>query len=406
MIINLKIRYDRAPNVIVTFDLQNIKDIPLKYNISIPQAYYLMGKVLEPLGMKWIEQSTYVSLNPVDYEEISKNFIILNNEEKFITEHLNILTATKIYEEYQIANLFNKNYPINFSDSKRKNIYFELTFDLNHQEISLRYKNVSQAYNDLKDFLEKNGFKHELGSTYITNKKYSRNNIEIILSDLTKDMPQFKGTFNSATLSEIEKPLHLEADIINPTMHFTKDINDKILTIYKHKKEAQTSNEDIINDIFSVLSSNNQRFSKYTIYNQLIYLGAIEPKTRDEMFMWKQKERIILSQYPIDKAVTMLPGRKYDDCYKEAIELGIIKKEIQHYHLYPEDFIPGTRVFDNRFGQGQIFMKTSDGFSAYFKDSNTFYTYTQLDAENETVLMFNPESKENQKDIDFDFPEI
>lgn len=219
-------------------------------------------------------------------------------------------------------------------------------------------------------------------------------------------MPQFKGTFNSATLSEIEKPLHLEADIINPTMHFTKDINDKILTIYKHKKEAQTSNEDIINDIFSVLSSNNQRFSKYTIYNQLIYLGAIEPKTRDEMFMWKQKERIILSQYPIDKAVTMLPGRKYDDCYKEAIELGIIKKEIQHYHLYPEDFIPGTRVFDNRFGQGQIFMKTSDGFSAYFKDSNTFYTYTQLDAENETVLMFNPESKENQKDIDFDFPEI
>ena len=122
--------------------------------------------------------------------------------------------------------------------------------------------------------------------------------------------------------------------------------------------------------------------------------------------MWKQKERIILSKYPIDKAVTMLPGRKYDDCYKEAIELGIIKKEIQHYHLYPEDFIPGTRVFDNRFGQGQIFMKTSDGFSAYFKDSNTFHTYTQLDAENETVLMFNPESKENEKDIDFDFPEI
>lgn len=402
----MKIRYDRAPNVIVTFDLQNIKDIPLKYDISIPQAYHLMGKVLEPLGMKWIEQSTYVSQNPVLYDEISDAYSNLSKRNKFIIKHLKALTATRIYEKYQISELFNKNYPVAFIDSKRKNIYFELTFDLNHHEVSLRYKNVAQAYNDLKDFLEKNGFKHELGSTYITNKKHSRNNIEIILSDLTKEMPQFKGTFNSATLSEIEKPLHLEADIINPTMHFTKDINDKILTIYKYKKEAEISNEDVINDIFSVLSSNNQRFSKHTIYKQLIYLGAIKPKTRDEIFMWKQKERIILSKYPIDKAVTMLPGRKYDDCYKEAIELGIIKKEIQHYHLYPEDFIPGTRVFDNRFGQGQIFMKTSDGFSAYFKDSNTFHTYTQLDAENETVLMFNPESKENEKDIDFDFPEI
>lgn len=402
----MKIRYDRAPNVIVTFDLQNIKDIPLKYDISIPQAYHLMGKVLEPLGMKWIEQSTYVSQNPVLYDEISDAYSNLSKRNKFIIKHLKALTATRIYEKYQISELFNKNYPVAFIDSKRKNIYFELTFDLNHHEVSLRYKNVAQAYNDLKDFLEKNGFKHELGSTYITNKKHSRNNIEIILSDLTKEMPQFKGTFNSATLSEIEKPLHLEADIINPTMHFTKDINDKILTIYKYKKEAEISNEDVINDIFSVLSSNNQRFSKHTIYKQLIYLGAIKPKTRDEIFMWKQKERIILSKYPIDKAVTMLPGRKYDDCYKEAIELGIIKKEIQHYHLYPEDFIPGTRVFDNRFGQGQIFTKTSDGFSAYFKDSNIFHTYTQLDAENETVLMFNPESKENQKDIDFDFPEI
>lgn len=404
--INLKIRYDRAPNVIVTFDLQNIKDIPADHNISIPQAYHLMGKVLEPLGMKWIEQSTYVSQNPVSYDEISDAYTNLSKSNKFIIKHLKALTATRIYENYQISELFNKDYPIEFINSKRKNIYFELTFDLNHQELSSHYKNVAKAYNDIKIYLENNGFKHELGSTYTTNRKYNRNNIEVILSNLIKEMPQFKGAFNSATLSEIEKPLHLEDDIINPAVHFTKDINDKILTIYKHKKEAEISNEDVINDIFSVLSSNNQRFSKYTIYKQLIYLGAIEPQTMFEKHMWKQEEKKILSKYPIEKAVTVLPERDYNECYKEAIKLGIIKKEIQHYHLYPEDFIPGTRVFDNRFGQGQIFMKTSDGFSAYFKDSNTFHTYTQLDAENETILMFNPESKENEKDIDFDFPEI
>lgn len=155
MIINLKIRYDRAPNVIVTFDLQNIKDIPLKYDISIPQAYHLMGKVLEPLGMKWIEQSTYVSQNPVLYDEISDAYSNLSKRNKFIIKHLKALTATRIYEKYQISELFNKNYPVAFIDSKRKNIYFELTFDLNHHEVSLRYKNVAQAYNDLKDFLEK-----------------------------------------------------------------------------------------------------------------------------------------------------------------------------------------------------------------------------------------------------------
>lgn len=403
----MKIRYDRAPNVIVTFDLQNIKDIPADHNISIPQAYYLMGKVLEPLGMKWIEQSTYVSQNPVSYDEISDAYTDLSNSNKFIIKHLKALTATRIYENYQISELFNKDYPIAFINSKRKNVYFELTFDLNHQEISLRYKNVAQAYNDLKDFLGKNGFKHELGSTYITNKKYSRNNIEIILSDLTKEMPQFKGAFNSATLSEVEKPLHLENDIINkPYNRFTKELNNRLITSYNDLKKTKISTDEIIKNILISPDWVAYRFTKKDIHKQLVYLSSIEPTTLIEKRMWKQKERIILSKYPIDKAVTMLPGRKYDDCYKESIKLGIIKKEIQHYHLYPEDFIPGTRVFDNRFGQGQIFMKTSDGFSAYFKDSNTFHTYTQLDAENETVLMFNPESKENEKDIDFDFPEI
>ena len=171
MIINLKIRYDRAPNVIVTFDLQDTKKIPLKHDISISQAYYLMGKVLEPLGMKWIEQSTYVSQNPVSYDEISDAYTNLSKSNKFIIKHLKSLTATRIYEKYQISELFNKDYSIAFINSKRKNVYFELTFDLNYQEISLCYKNVAQAYNDLKNFLEENGFKHELGSTYITNKK-------------------------------------------------------------------------------------------------------------------------------------------------------------------------------------------------------------------------------------------
>lgn len=124
----MKIRYDRAPNVIVTFDLQNIKDIPADHNISIPQAYYLMGKVLEPLGMKWIEQSTYVSQNPVSYDEISDAYTDLSNSNKFIIKHLKALTATRIYENYQISELFNKDYPIAFINSKRKKCIFRTNF--------------------------------------------------------------------------------------------------------------------------------------------------------------------------------------------------------------------------------------------------------------------------------------
>jgi len=131
-----------------------------------------------------------------------------------------------------------------------------LNFDLDTKKLKEHYlnKNYTEAYNDIKKFLIKNGFEHRQGSGYISEKEMSDGQITRLLKRMNKEYNWLRiccktldyydvgSTFNGLEiLEDIKKDKILE---INKTKEVKQE--PKLVSNYEPKNKYKSSkNKDI-----------------------------------------------------------------------------------------------------------------------------------------------------------------
>jgi len=127
-----------------------------------------------------------------------------------------------------------------------------LHFDLNTKKLKEHYlnKNYTEAYNDIKKFLIKNGFEHKKDSDYISKEKLKPSEVAFIIQDLTKKYIWLKACckkFESFVYRPDDKLDLLKT--INETITSTiiqKEIKQTYkISNYQPKNKAKTKNQDI-----------------------------------------------------------------------------------------------------------------------------------------------------------------
>jgi len=134
--------------------------------------------------------------------------------------------------------------------------YRSINFDLNTKKLKEHYpnKNYTEAYNDIKKFLLKNGFEHRQGSGYISQKELSNYEVSSILKELSKQYTWLKDCYKAIDCFNLDEKIGLDfANVIsrkadqkpNP-----KDIQKEIKQTYKisnyqPKNKNKTNNKDI-----------------------------------------------------------------------------------------------------------------------------------------------------------------
>jgi len=140
-----------------------------------------------------------------------------------------------------------------------------LNFDLNTKKLKEYYpnNNYTNAYEDIKKFLLKNGFEHRQGSGYISEKEMSIKEVTIIIEDLNDSHPWLhpccktldyydvgKEHSGLEILENINKDKALKVDKIKESetrkVEKEKDIKQTYkISNYQPKNKTKNKNNDI-----------------------------------------------------------------------------------------------------------------------------------------------------------------
>lgn len=114
--------------------------------------------------------------------------------------------------------------------------YKQIAFDIDtHVAKNVAGKKYTQMYQQIKSFMEKNGFLHQQGSVYVSTCPYSYFEINELCVAFTKKYPYIAKTIRDITVANISKKRMSLNKLFTYTGHAdeyaayykTHDINDK-----------------------------------------------------------------------------------------------------------------------------------------------------------------------------------
>lgn len=93
-----------------------------------------------------------------------------------------------------------------------------VNFDLNVNNLKLYYDkgDYHNAYRDLKNFFEKNGFEHRQGSGYISIKPIKIDKVTLLCRDLTVQFPWISNCVNRFDVTEIGDTFDMTEYLLEP----------------------------------------------------------------------------------------------------------------------------------------------------------------------------------------------
>jgi|GEM_PF-273041 len=115
-------------------------------------------------------------------------------------------------------------------------------------------KNYTEAYNDIKKFLIKNGFEHRQGSGYISKDDMTKLKIAIIIEELNNNYSWLYECCKTFYYSDIGQEYDALLSI--------KEDKSKTLEADKTQEKISKPKESRENDANSVLYGQNKRFEK------------------------------------------------------------------------------------------------------------------------------------------------
>lgn len=149
-----------------------------------------------------------------------------------------------------------------------------INFDLDTKKLSINYgKSRRNAYREIGNFLEKNGFKHRQWSGYVSEKKMSHMEIEKLNIKMFKNFPWLISCARRFDVTDLGKNYNLikmynayikkiengsqRKNIEETRKLFSKDefknfVNEAV-------KQKESSNERKINDVSKVKRSNERK---------------------------------------------------------------------------------------------------------------------------------------------------
>jgi len=130
-----------------------------------------------------------------------------------------------------------------------------LNFDLDTNKLKKHYpnKNYTNAYEDIKKFLLKNGFEHRQGSGYISQKEMSSNKVAKIIKKLANQFSWIKHCFKTFDSYDIGDRFDLANIIVKQNIKeneiIKKEVQKEMKQTYKipnyKPKKAKTNDKDI-----------------------------------------------------------------------------------------------------------------------------------------------------------------
>lgn len=89
----------------------------------------------------------------------------------------------------------------------------QITFDVDTLVTKkiLGEKGYTQIYNDIRTFMEKNGFSHIQGSAYLSNKPMSNTRVYMLIQQLLKNKPYISKCVRTMTQTDVGKSYDMDA---------------------------------------------------------------------------------------------------------------------------------------------------------------------------------------------------